>query len=333
MTDVPFIAQQLDRLSAFFTSTVSLGLLCTSLALVTGAVFLSGFLNKYFAGRRHVRQSARIVRELLLKAIDQRSTMEIEFNADGWQGRMWSGPCAAIGDNTTTVAVGLEHSLQSWIGEVVEVFFRLDDRNGSSDHYRFASRIVGMNDSPAGVSVDLSLPQHIHPSQKRSFVRISPNSGHLLGMGLWTLEATQPLPQTHTSLGNAALSYLPDRTAQCSLLNLSASGLRLEVPQEFLQQLPAVPVLASQMLCLLLLRAPGSNRRLPVWLVCTVVNLSEDVKDDAPSVLIGVKFKCWAPSDSNKRDINWFPVGKSGEVPPLASWILRHQLEQHTRRQ
>jgi hypothetical protein len=49
-------------------------------------------------------------------------------------------------------------------------------------------------------------------------------------------------------------------------------------------------------------------------------------------VIIGLKFKAWALSETGSSDIFWFPAGKSGEVSPLASWILRHQLEQNRSR-
>jgi hypothetical protein len=108
--------------------------------------------------------------------------------------------------------------------------------------------------------------------------------------------------------------------------------MRLGVPQVLLNQLPANLTLQSQLLCLLLLRSPDSEQPIPFWLVCTVISLAGD-QEDASSVIIGVKFRAWALSETGNSNIFWFPVGKSGEVSPLASWVLRHQLEQHKRRE
>jgi hypothetical protein len=180
--------------------------------------------------------------------------------------------------------------------------------------------------------VDLALPLYIHPMQKRHYMRINPLPSHLLGMGLWSLDPAQPLPLDSTGLGCAALSYRPGNLTQCSLLNLSAGGMRMGVPQVLLSQLPSGITLQSQMLCLLLLRSPDSEQPMPFWLACTIVSLAEDLEDSS-NVIIGVKFKAWALSETGNSDIFWFPVGKSGEVSPLASWVLRHQLEQNKRRE
>ena len=99
-----------------------------------------------------------------------------------------------------------------------------------------------------------------------------------------------------------------------------------------LHQLPTNITLQSQLLCLLLLRAPDSERPMPFWLACTVVSLVED-QQDTSNVIIGMKFKAWALSETGNSCIVWFPTGKSGEVSPLASWVLRHQLEQNKHRE
>jgi hypothetical protein len=182
------------------------------------------------------------------------------------------------------------------------------------------------------VFLELEFPPQILPLQKRSYVRISPMPSHILGMGLWALDPTRPLPLDSTSLGCAALSYRPGKLTQCSLLNLSAGGMRMGVPDVLLKQLPANITLQSQVLCLLLLRSPDSDQPMPFWLACTIVSLMEDRKD-AANVIVGVKFKAWSLSEVGNSDIFWFPAGKSGEVPPLASWVLRHQLEQNKRRE
>jgi hypothetical protein len=173
-------------------------------------------------------------------------------------------------------------------------------------------------------------PPQILSTQKRSFVRITPMPSHLLGIGLWPLEPAQTLPLTYTTLGNAALSYRPDHPAQCTLLNLSAGGMRMAVPKEQLPQLPAGLTIASQLLCLLMLRSHDNETPMPFWLACAVVSLAEkNSSEDASEVIIGMKFKSWALSEHGSHDITWFPIGRAGEVPPIAAWVLRHQFEQH----
>ena len=330
MNNSPLITQLLDGLSALLGFTVSLELVFAGLASVLGAGFLAAFLQKRSINRRHARQRKRIVRELLNNAIDQRSTLELTFTSEDMHDRVLSGPCSSISDDCVTVDIGIAHRLQTWIGEAVDVSFKLAYKDTSA-YYYFPSRLIGWRDGPLTVSVELAPPSQIFPMQKRTYMRINPAPGHILGMGLWALDPARPLPLHSISLGCASLSYRPGKLTQCSLLNLSAGGMRIEVPHALLQQFPQNLTLQSQLLCLLLLRAPDSDLPMPFWLACMVVSLVENLED--ANVLIGLKFRAWSLSETGNSNIVWFPAGKSGEVSPLASWVLRQQLEQNKRRE
>ena len=331
MYDAPSINQLLNRLSALLGFTVSLELVFAAFILALVAGFLVAFLQKRNVNLHYARQRKRIVKELLLNAIDQRSTLELEFTSEDMHGRTLTAPCSSIENDTAIVVdAGLEYSLLTWDGEPVQVSFKLDYK-GISTYYRFASHVIGMRTGPRAVSIELELPPHIHPMQKRHYMRINPLSSHILGMGLWSLDPALPLPLDSTNLGCAALSYRPGNMTQCSLLNLSAGGMRVEVPPVLLHQLPTNLTLRSQLLCLLLLRSHDSEQPMPFWLACTLVSLEGD-QEDSTSVIIGLRFKAWALSETGNSNMFWFPAGKSGEVAPLASWVLRHQLEQNKRR-
>lgn len=327
MNDTDLITQVLDRLSALLGVTVSLEalLFCIAVAAVSG--FLITVLRKRRLVRLFSRQQQRIVFELLDSAVEQRSVLELEFNSAEMHGRKLTGPCSQVTSDALTVDVGLEYSLQSWTGEPVEVSFKLDYK-GAATYYRFLSTVLAMHSGPRAVAIVLAPPAYIYPTQKRHYVRITPLPGHILGMGLWTLEPAGPLPLDSTGLGRAALSYRPGKTTQCSLLNLSAGGMRASIPQALLQQFPHGLQLQSKLLCLLLLRAPTGEQPMPFWLACTVVSLLEDY-DDNSQIIVGLKFKAWALSETGSSSIFWFPSGQTGEVAPLAAWILRHQLEQN----
>jgi len=330
MHNSPLITQLLDRLSDLLGFTVSLELVFAVLASVLGASFLAAFLQKRNTSRSHARQRKRIIRELLNNAIDQRSTLELEFTSEDMHGRMLSGPCSSISDDKVTVDIGVEHRLQTWIGEPVNVSFKLAYKNTSA-YYYFPSQVIGWRDRPLTVSVELAMPEQILPAQKRTYMRINPLPGDILGMGLWSLDPAQPLPPHSTNLGCASLSYRPGKLTQCSLLNLSAGGMRIEVPNALLQQFPLSLTLQTQLLCLLLLRSSDSDHPMPFWLACTVVSLVENLEDS--NVIIGLKFRAWSLSETGNSNIVWFPAGKAGEVSPLASWVLRQQLEQNKRRE
>ncbi len=315
-----------DRLSALLGVTVGLEALLFGIALIAACAFLIALRRKRLLERDFALRQRRVVLELLNAAVDQRSVMELEFHAEDMHGRLLSGPCSQVGENFLTVDVGLEYSVHSWTGETVEVSFKLAYK-GSPAFYRFTSRVITMQPGPRAVSIKLELPLFIQPMQKRNYVRVIPLPSHLLGMGLWSLDPAKPLPLDSTGLGRAAVSYRPGKLTQCSLLNLSAGGMRVAVPQAFLQQFPSELKLQSHILCLLLLRAPDSEQPLPFWLACTVLSLVED-QSDTSVIIVGLKFRAWALSETGSSGIFWFPTGKAGEVSPLASWVLRHQLEQ-----
>jgi len=330
MNNTSAISQLQNELSKFLGFTVGVETLCLAVAFVVGVAWLVSFLRKRRLRWQRTQQSKRIAQSLLLNAIDQRSTLALEFNSPEMQGRVLSGTCSSVDDDILTVDVGLEHSLTTWNGEPVEVSFKLDYKNVST-YYRFVSQVAGMSATPRTVMLEIPLPLLIHPMQKRHYVRITPLSSHILGMGLWSIDPAQPLPLDSTGLGCAPLSYRPGKLTQCSLINLSAGGMRIAVPQVLLHQLPIGLTLQSHLLCLLLLRSPDSEHPMPFWLASTVVSLVEN-KEDTTSIIIGIKFRAWALSETGNSNIFWFPAGKTGEVAPLASWVLRHQLEQHKRR-
>ena len=316
-----------DSLSTLLEAAGGLEVVFVVFAFVLGAGLLAAFLRKRRLRLLHAQQTKRIVQELLHNAIDQRSTLELGFNSEAMQGRILTGTCSSVGNDVLAVDVGLEYSLQTWTGEPVEVSFKLDYKSVST-YYRFVSQVIGMRTTPRTVVMDLVLPPLIHPMQKRHYVRIAPLPSHILGMGLWALDPAQPLPLDSTELGCAVVSYRPGKLTQCSLLNLSAGGMRVEVPQVLLYQFSNL-TLQSQLLCLLLLRSPDSGSPMPFWLASTVVGLMENQEN--ATIILGIKFRAWSLSETGSSHIFWFPAGKSGEVSPLASWVLRHQLEQNRR--
>ena len=330
MGDIKF-ANLLNKLSQIFGFPVSGELLLLAFVLICALGFLVSLIQKYNLRRMFDKHQKRVVIELLNSAIDQRCEMLFELSLEDMRARTFSGTCSQVTNKTLVVDVGLEYAVEAWTGEAVEVSFKVGYK-GILTHYQFDSVITAMRTGPRSIAIELVLPEYIYPMQKRHYVRIKPFPSHILGMGLWGLEQGQPLPPDSTGLGCAALSYRAGKLTQCTLLNLSAGGLRLGVPQALLQQINTELNLHSQLLCLLLLRAHDSEQPMPFWLACTIVSLSEDLEDPS-SVLIALKFRAWALSETGSSNIFWFPAGKSGEVAPLASWVLRHQLEQSRQRE
>ena len=330
MGDIKF-ANLLNKLSDIFGFPVSGEFLFLTLVLIIAIGFFVTFIQKHQLKRLFDRQQKRVVIELLNSSIEQRCEMVFEINLDDMNSRSFSGACAKVNENSFTVDVGLEYSVEAWAGENVDISFKIGYKDILT-HYRLSSVIKNMRTNARNVSIELALPEYIYPMQKRHYVRVTPFPSNILGMGLWGLDPALPLPLDSTSLGCAALSYRAGKLTQFTLLNLSAGGLRLSVPRALLQQFSTDLNLHSQLLCLLLLRAHDSEQPMPFWLACTIVSIGEE-QEDSSSIILALQFKAWALSETGSSSIFWFPAGKSGEVSPLASWVLRHQLDQSRHRE
>ena len=173
------------------------------------------------------------VRGLLEQAVDQRSVMQVVFTDPELAAGRFTGPCAEFDEKTVLVDVALHKNLSEWIGEAVQVSFKIDSRRLSS-YYQFASHVRALSRFGTGFGMVLATPEEILSNQKRSFVRISPSKEVIFGVGIWELKPTQARLRDPSSLGAAPVSYRQDHQRELMLLNLSAGGLCLKAqrPQE-----------------------------------------------------------------------------------------------------
>ena len=303
---------------------------------------LAGIILLRFRRRGSVNS---VARELLERAIDQRSVMVVEFADPALSHGRSFGPCAEVGRRGVLIDVSLSKERTGWIGETVLVSFKIDSKNSSS-YYQFTSRLRSLPRSIGGFGMLLEVPTEIVSGQHRHFVRISPRLDAVYGIGLWPLPHTQPRPDNPAVLGVAPLSYRKDHPESLSLDNLSAGGmgLRLQLPpkdppqegepqegepQEDPPQAkqPSLdPQPGDRLLCLLILRSQTEGRPLPFWLDCSVVNRREE--QDEQYCMVGLHFDAWAVPHRGKKTVDWFTVGGGGAAGPLVSWVLQQQLAQ-----
>ena len=294
---------------------------------VAGFCLLGGYI---FLRRSRGRDGPHpVVRRLLEQAVDQRSGMLVEFTGHDLSGGRFFGPCVEFDDKTVLIDVSLHKEFSEWLGEAVLVNFSIDSK-GASSYYQFTSRLRGLPRGVGGYGMLLDTPAEILPNQKRGFVRVAPIKAATFGIGLWALKPSQPRPDDPAALGAAQVSYRQDHVEQLSLLDVSATGLCLELKHPRENQPLIDPRPGDRLLCLLMVRAQAEERPLPFWLDCTVMNRGE--REDGPYSIVGLHFNAWAVPNPGKGVVDWFAVGEGGAVGPLGAWVLRQQLTQQVQK-
>ena len=300
----------------------------TILAAMTGVALLYWIVPRiigYFTGKRDVNARTRIARSIIDTAIDQRSTFRLEVQRGEFKGYKATGTCVQIADNRIVLDMDGAFASSHWDGEEVQAFFQVSFRRKPS-FYQFRTVISSVQKKTNTTLVRLPVPAFLDPGQKRSFLRVTPQRAAVLGIGLWPISDTAPLPISVSKLAPPLLSFRPGKSDLLHLDNISAGGLRLIVDKSIDIAHMVDLDKGSQVLCLLVLKAMEEGK-VPqaFWLACTITDVGEGEKH---SRYVGTRFTNWALMESGQDQISWFPINKDKSVAPLAAWVMRHHLEQ-----
>ncbi len=268
-----------------------------------------------------------ITKDIVDTAMLQRSTFSLESLNGILKGTVISGIPLAIKNGHLQVDVIKSFGSSQWQGMNVQVFFRLMDDQKNSTSYQFTSRILRLEPSNDSLLLTLPLPKLLASGQRRNFLRVNPSQDTLLALGFWLLPGDAPLPTSYKSLNEAHLSYRPERNhSSISLENISAGGLRLRLSEEDLKTQEEVD-LGTQVLCLLMLKTDEHMPPLALWLMGTITNIKKQPSQQQEAQ-VGIHCTHWAQAMNNDVAISWFNTSKDRGVPPLFSWVIRHDLEQ-----
>lgn len=307
-------------------NAVNSALIVLALLIAVGVIYaISQRVHAQRASRRSIDERRRITCEIVNTAIDQRSTFRLEVQEGELKGYKTEGICVHMTDMWLVLDVGGAFATNQWEGEEVLVFFQTSFKRKPS-FYQFRGIIGGVHRRMQNTMLRLPIPDYLEPGQKRSFLRITPQHSAVLGIGLWPISDRAPLPISAEKLPPPLLNYRPGKSELLTMDNLSAGGARLGVDKSI--DLRAMVDLdkGSQILCLLVLKNIGEGKRpLAFWLACTVTGFT---KTDSAVNYLGVRFTNWAVMESGKDQIRWFPLSKDRSVAPLATWVMRHHLEQ-----
>lgn len=304
--------------------------------ILLGAVLLAAILClswlaqraiRHVAQRRDADRQQRITREILETAMNQRSTLALEFTGAEMQGRKLSGPCVKLGAGSLLIDVGGAYASPVWNRQPVQVFFKTTTKRKAS-YYQFNSQVMDAQICGDTFVLQLPVPDELDPGQKRSFVRVEPQGDSVLGIGLWPMSDSVPLPTDINDMERAVFNYRPGKAEDVHIVNLSAGGMRLSMEKK-LNPFETLDLSnGSQLLCLLILRSNEGEGSLPFWLACTIVSCGED-PEKRGTLFLGLRFTNWALMEEGETGIAWFPIHKDRGVAPLATWVMRHHLEQH----
>lgn len=289
--------------------------------LVVVAYALVRWASAYLVQRRSNANQGRIIAEALDAAIDQRSVFRIEILSKELHDYKIEGICTEADAKYIHIETAGSFASKELIGEQVLVFFHNSYRRKAS-FFQFSSRIVDVEQQGSTHIVRLTRPTSLQPGQKRAFFRITPANDTIVGLGLWSLQ-DQPLPSSVTQLPPALLRFLPDRSENIMLTDISAGGMRLLLSDQ--ASLPAHVGKGSPLLCLLRLKGPENGPPHTFWFVCSVVmHLAGGEGDN----YLSLRFTTWATTEPEQKQLVWFPVVRDEGIALLSAWIMRHHLEQ-----
>ena len=310
-----------------------LGLAVIIIAIV-GYLSVRGLLNKRVRYFPHGSiTNPRMIQKIIRQAFDQRRLFEVQVQTESGRRRP-TLRCAPeyIGQDSFTVEIsGLKSLSDKWIGRAIAVFFRLQVE-GEFTYYTFSSRIDGIHLPQPGVChITLPMPTSLENRQKRSFLRMVPPPEFLMGAALWNGDAMPPPEKLNdvTLWPRPRLLLIPERMEQFTILDLSAGGIRLSVPNKIIRGMQLHFASAEQLILMLDLFDPEQSKRLRFWVQCRVQNVW--VEHDTRHVLMGLQFQSWArPRDGvefGSGGVEWLRLSSAQEVEPIGNWIMRRHLE------
>lgn len=321
---------RLDAVSGWLFSVIAIAIVLVAVILIRNR------LSRRVKYSPHgTVNDPRMIRNILRTAFDQRRPFEVQVHTGNDQRRP-SLRCAPeyLGNDRLTLEVGGIKTLSDrWLGHAIVVFFRIHVGRDFT-YYTFNSKIGGISIPKPGIcNISLAIPEALDNRQKRSFLRIAPPREFFLGAAIW--KGLSMPDQTKLAeiceWPRPELLYIPDKLDQFRVIDLSAGGARVGIPGKLVRSMNMHFSAAEQLLLMLDLFDPETNKRLRYWMLCRVQSVW--VEHTSQEVHAGMQFMAWArPMDQNEKEenkgrIEWLRLSSSHEVEPIGNWVMRRHLE------
>ncbi len=288
------------------------------IAVLFGIVLV--FWRKQNLESRRKNRAASLILEKITEAQLQRELFNVEIMDDpGEDGSQLKGFVGSLQRNQNGIlALEVLSSLpNSYFGKPVCVYFRLKSNN-TQNFFRFTSRIEALQSKRGISTVCLSLPDCFEGEQKRNFFRVQPLPGSVRALGLWELNASQPMPETTADLKRPLCASKEGiANPAIKLDNVSASGIALSMPMNHPDGPAPQLSRGTQILCLIAFRYNGSL--LAFWCTGEIVNSRE--KDNGTTTVYGIEFTNWAILPDGQTAFNWFHASPVRGIPIISQWV------------
>lgn len=229
-----------------------------------------------------------------------------------------------------TLSININNSVHSLelIEKKIKVYFCLNMKR-KENYFQFSTNVLDLTPFHGSFTMILAMPDSIDTGQKRNFVRVAPHKDAVLALAVWSLGPDGELPKKYEDLPPANFQFRPDKDNEITLDNISGGGMRMliNVDEKALAEIDLI--MGGRLLVLVVLRSDDTHRPMPYWTVGKV-RMIGGLDGSKDCVSVGLAFVHWALMERGKdTPISWFPADNSGGIAPLASWTMRHHLEQH----
>ncbi|MBU1004158.1 MAG: PilZ domain-containing protein [Proteobacteria bacterium] len=334
--DRSFLGSVKDTFGGLGFKPEGLEMIGWTIAIACLAGGLAILANHYFFRRATPIPSGTIidpsqVAELLQAACDQRHKIEFSFSRDEQISRPLYCSIETLDEGNLILNAGdYIQAHQGWIARPVVCYFRVSARGGSgtAQFYNFESEVAGINKRPDGSTLlTLPLPDRVRMQQKRIHLRMEPPLEYMLGIAIWPelFSEDGQLERRLKRWGKPALAHHAAETGQMHVANISAGGLRIDVPRQTIKETELDFHIGQRFYILTELYDPDMKRKQRLWFIGRVQNRYEDFS--TKDLEVGLKFlEIGNISDPETMEIAWTKVGGQG-IDNLGNWIQRRHLE------
>lgn len=289
------------------------------------AVAVVCFLAAFMLWRKQQSLSAHhavLFAEKIHEAQMQRATFNIAVNVGDPNGMGFMASLMSVEKKRLIFEV-LDIVPRSVSGRKCTVYFHLKEGDGQQ-LFTFDSKIRSVKGGEGFSSLELGLPAMLQVGQKRHFHRAKPSKEEVNALGLWLLNAQQPVPRTTRDIGHplrAVKSGMPHPTLALEDISASGMGLRVRVIGQDLAPL----TLTRNLQIMAVIAFPLGGENVTFWCTGEIVNVRPQ---NEVEVICGVEFINWALFKKGEGKFSWHHTIPTRGIPILAQWAdaLEHKV-------
>jgi len=308
--------------------------------VIAVALFVGWQLNRWLSKRRGQELppnwivAPERVMGLLKAALDQRVKIDFLLEHNAAQSRFI--PCTILDVSEHGVVIELSESVrlsQEWLGRQAEAYFKIrSEESQRPQFYQFSSELAAIGASQHGNTVaTMAFPQKIESRQKRSHLRIDPQSNAVRSFVLWpeTYAPDGRLEGDTNVWGRPILQHIPGRLSHVRIVNISGGGIRFEFHTASLQakERPRFN-LGDRFFAELDLYDPEDEESTRVFIHAKVRNAFED--HASKRIEIGLEFLGQGQKTLDRPDfVLWRKLPDDMGVEKIDNWVFKRHLEMH----